>query len=65
MLFFSYLHSKALVVWGNNDSVILVAHAQQASRTSWSRVEVFEAYGHCSHIECAEAFNQLATSFLS
>jgi len=59
------LHNKALVVWGNEDSVIPVAHAQQASRTPGSRVEVFEACGHCPHIERAEVFNQLATSFLS
>jgi pyruvate dehydrogenase E2 component (dihydrolipoyllysine-residue acetyltransferase) len=59
------LHDKALVVWGNDDSVIPVTHAQQASRTPGSRVEVFEACGHCPHIERAEAFNQLATSILS
>ena len=43
----------------------IVAHAQQASRTPGSRVHVFEACGHCPHIERAEAFNQLATTFLS
>ncbi len=59
------LHNKALVVWGNEDAVIPVAHAQQASRTPGSRVDVFEACGHCPHIERAEAFNQLATTFLS
>jgi len=58
------LPNKTLVVWGNADSVIPVAYAQQASRTPGSRVEVFEACGHCPHIERAEAFNQLATSFL-
>jgi pyruvate dehydrogenase E2 component (dihydrolipoamide acetyltransferase) len=59
------LHNKALLVWGNEDAVIPVAHAQQASRTAGSRVDVFEACGHCPHIERAEAFNQLATTFLS
>lgn len=58
------LHNKALVVWGSEDSVIPVAHAREASRTPGSRVDVFEACGHCPHIERAEAFNQLATSFL-
>ena len=58
------LHNKALVVWGKADSVIPVSHAQQASRTPGSRVEVFEACGHCPHIERADAFNQLATLFL-
>ena len=59
------LHNKAFVVWGNEDSVIPVAHVQQASRIQGSRVVVFEACGHCPHIESAEAFNQLATSFLN
>ena len=59
------LQVKALLVWGREDSVIPVAHAQQASRTPGSRVDVFEACGHCPHIERAEAFNQLATTFLS
>jgi pyruvate dehydrogenase E2 component (dihydrolipoamide acetyltransferase) len=58
------LQNKALLVWGNEDAVIPVAHAQQASRTPGSRVDVFEACGHCPHIERAEAFNQLATTFL-
>ncbi len=58
------LHNKALVVWGNADRVLPVAHARQASRTPGSRVEVFEACGHCPHIERADEFNQLATSFL-
>ena len=58
------LDGKALLVWGSEDSVIPVAHAQQASRTPGSKVNVFEACGHCPHIEHAEAFNQLATTFL-
>jgi pyruvate dehydrogenase E2 component (dihydrolipoamide acetyltransferase) len=58
------LPNKALVVWGNADSVIPVAHAQKASHAPGSRVEVFEACGHCPHIERADAFNQLVTSFL-
>ena len=58
------LPNKALVVWGNADSVVPVAHAKQASRTPGSRVEVFEACGHCPHIERADEFNQLVMSFL-
>ena len=58
------LRDKALVVWGDEDSVIPVAHAQEASRAPGSRVDVFDACGHCPHIERAEAFNQLLTSFL-
>ena len=59
------LNTKALLVWGSEDSVIPVAHAQQASHAVGSRVQVIEACGHCPHIEQAEAFNQLATTFLS
>jgi len=59
------LPNEMLVVWGNEDSVIPVAHAQQARHVPKGKVEVFEACGHCPHIERADAFNQLATSFLS
>ncbi|HYX51394.1 MAG TPA: acetoin dehydrogenase dihydrolipoyllysine-residue acetyltransferase subunit [Ktedonobacteraceae bacterium] len=59
------LNGKALLVWGSEDSVIPVAHAREASNAPGSRVDVFEACGHCPHIERAEAFNQLATTFLS
>ena len=58
------LPNEVLVVWGNADSVIPVAHAQLASQAPKSKVEIFEACGHCPHIERADAFNQLATSFL-
>jgi pyruvate dehydrogenase E2 component (dihydrolipoamide acetyltransferase) len=58
------LPSKALVVWGSADSVIPVAQAKEASHTPGIRVEVFEGCGHCPHIERADAFNELATSFL-
>jgi pyruvate dehydrogenase E2 component (dihydrolipoyllysine-residue acetyltransferase) len=59
------LPNEMLVVWGNEDSVIPVAHAQQAHQGPKSQVEIFEGCGHCPHIERADAFNQLATSFLS
>jgi pyruvate dehydrogenase E2 component (dihydrolipoyllysine-residue acetyltransferase) len=58
------LPNELLVVWGNADSVIPVAHAQQARHVPKGKVEIFEACGHCPHIERADAFNQLATTFL-
>jgi pimeloyl-ACP methyl ester carboxylesterase len=61
----SSLPNEVLVVWGNADGVIPVTHAQQARLAPKSKVEIFEACGHCPHIERADAFNQLATSFLS
>ena len=59
------LPNEVLVVWGNADSVIPVAHAKQASRSQGSRVEVFEGCGHCPHIERAEEFNKLLVAFLA
>ncbi len=58
------LPNEVLVVWGNADSVIPVAHAQQAHPAPKSKMEIFEECGHCPHIERADAFNQLATTFL-
>ena len=52
-----------LVIWGEADAVIPVAHAQKAKRTPQSRLEVFADCGHCPHIERAGAFNQLVQSF--
>jgi pimeloyl-ACP methyl ester carboxylesterase len=58
------LNIPALVVWGDADAVIPVAHAQEAKRAPQSRLEVFAGSGHCPHIEHADAFNQLLRSFL-
>jgi pyruvate dehydrogenase E2 component (dihydrolipoyllysine-residue acetyltransferase) len=58
------LPTEVLVVWGNADNVIPVAHAQQARQAPKSKVEIFAGCGHCPHIERADAFNQLAMSFL-
>ncbi len=50
-----------LIVWGEADAVIPVAHAMAAGQ---GRVEVFAGCGHCPHIERAEAFNREVLSFL-
>ncbi|HLL80892.1 MAG TPA: alpha/beta fold hydrolase [Ktedonobacteraceae bacterium] len=50
-----------LIVWGDADAVIPVAHARAANR---GRVEVLAGCGHCPHIERADAFNQVMLSFL-
>ena len=59
------LNSPVLLVWGEADVVIPVAHAQEAKSASQSRLEVFAGCGHCPHIEHAGAFNQLVQSFLA
>jgi pyruvate dehydrogenase E2 component (dihydrolipoamide acetyltransferase) len=58
------LNVPVLVVWGDADAVLPVAHAQEANRASHSRLEIFTGSGHCPHIERADAFNQLVLSFL-
>jgi len=58
------LNIPLLVVWGDADAVIPVAHAQEAKRAHQGRLEVFAGSGHCPHIEGAGAFNQLVQSFL-
>ena len=60
------LNSPALIIWGDADAVIPVAHAQEARGRdkSHSRLEVFAGSGHCPHIELADAFNSLVQSFL-
>ena len=57
------LNIPVLVVWGDADAVIPVAHTQEAKRAPHSRLEVFAGSGHCPHIERADAFNQLVQSF--
>ncbi|GAC1344373.1 MAG: alpha/beta fold hydrolase [Ktedonobacteraceae bacterium] len=59
------LNIPVLVVWGDADAVIPVAHAQEAKRAHQSRLEVFAGSGHCPHIERADEFNQLVRSFLA
>jgi pyruvate dehydrogenase E2 component (dihydrolipoamide acetyltransferase) len=58
------LNIPVLVVWGDADAVIPVAHAQEGKRASQASIEVFAGSGHCPHIERADAFNQLVRSFL-
>ena len=58
------LNIPVLIVWGDADAVIPVAHAHEAKHTSQGRLEVFAGSGHCPHIERADAFNQLVQSFL-
>jgi pyruvate dehydrogenase E2 component (dihydrolipoamide acetyltransferase) len=58
------LNIPVLVVWGDADAVIPAAHAQEGKRAAQGRIEVFAGSGHCPHIECADAFNQLVQAFL-
>jgi len=58
------LPKEVLVVWGNVDGVIPVAHAQEARLVPKGKVEILEGCGHCPHIERADVFNKLVMAFL-
>ncbi|HJT57533.1 MAG TPA: acetoin dehydrogenase dihydrolipoyllysine-residue acetyltransferase subunit [Ktedonobacteraceae bacterium] len=58
------LSIPVLVIWGDADAVLPVAHAQEGKRAAQGRIEVFAGSGHCPHIEHADAFNQLVRAFL-
>jgi pyruvate dehydrogenase E2 component (dihydrolipoamide acetyltransferase) len=58
------LNMPVLVVWGDTDAVIPVAHAQEASRAPQGRMEILAGSGHCPHIERANELNRLVISFL-
>lgn len=53
-----------LVIWGDKDAVIPVAHAPDKRQGEQDNVEIFANCGHCPHIEQAAAFNQRMQSFL-
>jgi pyruvate dehydrogenase E2 component (dihydrolipoamide acetyltransferase) len=59
------LNVPVLIVWGDADAVIPVAHAQEASRARQSRTEILAGSGHCPHIEQADEFNRLILSFFA
>lgn len=54
-----------LLIWGIEDHVIPVTHAQQVNASPLHRIEVLPDCGHCPHIEQSETFNRLVLSFLS
>ena len=62
-----YLASSAplLIVWGDSDALIPVAHGHAAhAAVPGSRLEVFEGVGHFPHIEAPERFLECLTTFI-
>jgi 4,5:9,10-diseco-3-hydroxy-5,9,17-trioxoandrosta-1(10),2-diene-4-oate hydrolase len=60
------LRVPTLIVWGREDWVIPVAHAERAYRLiPNARLEIFENCGHCPHLERPLDFNRLAEEFLA
>ena len=58
--------TPALVVWGAQDKIVPVAHAQRfAKDLPQARVEVFDSCGHFPHEERADAFVRLVGDFVA
>jgi pimeloyl-ACP methyl ester carboxylesterase len=54
-----------LLVWGDNDRIIPVAHAYAAhDAMPGSRLEVFEGVGHFPHVEAPDRFVEVLRTFL-
>ncbi|MFA5883316.1 MAG: alpha/beta fold hydrolase [Acidimicrobiia bacterium] len=55
-----------LIMWGDRDPIIPVAHAHTAhAAMPGSRLEVFEGVGHFPHLECPDAFVAVLLDFLA
>jgi pimeloyl-ACP methyl ester carboxylesterase len=60
------LKAPALVVWGRNDRIIPVSHAQIAvKKIPGARLEIFDNCGHMPMFEHPEKFNRLVLDFLA
>jgi pimeloyl-ACP methyl ester carboxylesterase len=54
-----------LLVWGDVDPIIPVAHAHEAhAAIPGSRLEIFESVGHYPHVEAPERFVALLSEFI-
>jgi pimeloyl-ACP methyl ester carboxylesterase len=54
-----------LIVWGDNDGIIPVAHGVTAHQAiESSRLEVLEGVGHFPHVEAPDRFNEVLLEFL-
>jgi pimeloyl-ACP methyl ester carboxylesterase len=57
--------APTLVIWGKQDQIIPVSHAQiAASRIPGARLEIFENCGHMPQFEQPDKFNKLVLGFL-
>jgi len=54
-----------LIIWGERDSIIPVAHAYSVhERVPTSRLEVFEKAGHFPHVDEPHRFIEVLTDFI-
>jgi len=59
------IKKPVLVIWGRQDQIVPVAHAQVAAQNIPDvRVHIFESCGHAPKLEHTQAFNQLLVEFL-
>jgi 4,5:9,10-diseco-3-hydroxy-5,9,17-trioxoandrosta-1(10),2-diene-4-oate hydrolase len=60
------IRNPVLVVWGRQDQVIPVAHAEVAAKGLPNvQVRIFDQCGHLPMLEHTPAFNELLLGFLS
>jgi 4,5:9,10-diseco-3-hydroxy-5,9,17-trioxoandrosta-1(10),2-diene-4-oate hydrolase len=58
--------APALVVWGKNDRIIPLAHAQiAANKIPGARLQIFDRCGHMPQFEYPAEFNRLVLDFLA
>jgi pimeloyl-ACP methyl ester carboxylesterase len=58
-------HVPTMIVWGDRDGIIPVAHAHAAHELiPTSRLEILEGVGHFPHVEQPERFAELLVDFL-
>lgn len=59
------IHARTLIVWGQQDRILPVAHAHLAAkRLPHSETCIFDPCGHLPHIEKSEKFNEVVGEFL-
>ncbi len=59
-----YITAPVLVIWGRQDPILPVAHAEVAARALPNvRVQILEACGHVPMLEKTDAFNALLLDF--
>jgi pimeloyl-ACP methyl ester carboxylesterase len=60
------INAPTLVVWGRDDRIIPVAHAQIAvDKVPGARLEIFDHCGHMPQLEQPDRFNKLVLDFLA
>lgn len=60
------IEAPTLIIWGKQDSIITVNHADVAARKiPYSCLHIFEQCGHWAQVEYPEKFNRLVIEFLA